>query len=59
MSSHILTDLAEGILRMRIDRPDKKNALTVAMYAEMAAALDRAAGEPAVRVVLIQVETTK
>jgi len=53
MSGHILTDVAGGILRIQIDRPDKKNALTVAMYAEMAAALDRAASEPEIRVVLI------
>lgn len=54
MSEHIVTEVADGILSIRIDRPDKKNALTVAMYAAMAAALDRAAAEPAVRVVLIQ-----
>ena len=53
MSTHILTEVADGILRIQIDRPDKKNALTVAMYAELAAALERAASEPAVRVVLI------
>ncbi len=53
MSNLILTDIADGILRIQINRPDKKNALTAAMYGEMAAALDRGAGEPAVRVVLI------
>ncbi|HEV8212141.1 MAG TPA: enoyl-CoA hydratase [Vicinamibacterales bacterium] len=52
-TSHIVTDVSERILRIGIDRPEKKNALTVAMYAELAAALDRAAGDPAVRVVLI------
>jgi enoyl-CoA hydratase/carnithine racemase len=53
MSSLILTEVADGILRIQINRPDKKNALTVAMYAELAAAFDRAASDPAVRVVLI------
>jgi enoyl-CoA hydratase/carnithine racemase len=53
MSSLILTEIADSILRIQINRPDKKNALTVAMYADMAAALDRAASDPAVRVVLI------
>ena len=53
MSSLILTGVADGILRIQINRPDKKNAVTVAMYAEMAAALDRAAREPGLRVVLI------
>lgn len=53
VSSLILTGVADGILRIQINRPEKKNALTVAMYAELAAALDRAAADPAVRVVLI------
>jgi len=34
------------------DRPDKRNAITVAMYADLAAALERAEADPAVRVVL-------
>ena len=54
MSNHIVTDVTEGVLRIRIDRPEKKNALTAAMYADLAAALERAADEPAVRAVLIQ-----
>jgi enoyl-CoA hydratase/carnithine racemase len=53
MSDHILTEVADSILRIQINRADKKNALTVAMYAELAAALDSAASEPGVRVVLI------
>jgi enoyl-CoA hydratase/carnithine racemase len=53
VSSLILTDVADGILRVQIDRPEKKNALTVAMYADLAAALERATGDPAVRAVLI------
>jgi enoyl-CoA hydratase/carnithine racemase len=52
-SNHILTDVADGILRIQIDRPAKKNALTVAMYADLTAALERAAGDPGVRAVLI------
>lgn len=54
MSSEIITELSDGVLRIRMDRPDKKNALTVAMYAAMAAALERAASEPAIRAVLIE-----
>lgn len=53
MSENILTELRDGILRIEIRRPEKKNALTSAMYAAMADALDRAAREDAVRVVLI------
>ena len=53
MDNNVITEVADGILRIQINRPDKKNALTVAMYAEMAAALGRAAHDPNVRVVLI------
>jgi enoyl-CoA hydratase/carnithine racemase len=53
VSGHILTEVADGIMRIQISRPEKMNALTVAMYAEMADALEHAAGTPDVRVVLI------
>jgi enoyl-CoA hydratase/carnithine racemase len=53
MEPPIITEVADNILRIQINRPEKKNALTVAMYADMAAALERAAHEPSVRVVLI------
>ena len=38
---------------IRIARPEKKNALTAAMYADMAAALTAAADDTAARVVVI------
>jgi enoyl-CoA hydratase/carnithine racemase len=52
-SDRILTSVADGILRIQIDRPEKKNALTVAMYADLASALERAADDQAVLAVLI------
>jgi len=39
----ILTDLSDRILTIRINRPAKKNALTLAMYAGITAALNPAA----------------
>lgn len=53
MSEHILTELAAGVLRIEMRRPEKKNALTGPMYAAMADALERAAREDGIRVVLI------
>lgn len=53
MGTLIITDITDRILRIQINRPEKKNAITVDMYAEMAAALGRAAEDPAVRVVLL------
>lgn len=58
MSSSATTDLVqtefqEGILTVRINRPEKKNALNTAMYGALADALLRADAEPAIRVVLL------
>lgn len=53
MTEHIQTELSERILTVRIQRPAKKNALTVAMYSALAQALEDAAEDQAVRVVLL------
>jgi enoyl-CoA hydratase/carnithine racemase len=44
--------LADGILTIRFNRAEKKNAITAAMYQAMADALGRAEADPEVRVVL-------
>jgi len=49
----ILTDLSDRVLTIRINRPAKKNALTLAMYAGLTAALNRASADDEVRAVLI------
>ncbi|MGC2519504.1 MAG: enoyl-CoA hydratase [Burkholderiales bacterium] len=49
---HILTECRDGVLRIGFDRAEKKNAITVAMYRALAEALDAAAADGAVRVVL-------
>lgn len=51
--SHILAELNERVLTLRINRPDKKNALSQVMYAALADALNGASTNPEVRVVLI------
>lgn len=53
MSEHIKVSLADGVQTIRIDRPAKKNALTNAMYAAMAAALEAAARDPDIAVTLL------
>lgn len=50
--SDILTSQADGILTVTFNRPDKKNALTSAMYATLADALEAAETDPAARVIL-------
>ncbi|MHC5349681.1 enoyl-CoA hydratase [Metapseudomonas furukawaii] len=53
MSEHILVEREQGLLTLRMNRPDKKNALTRAMYSRMAEVLDAAREDRDVRVVLI------
>lgn len=50
----ILIHHESGITTLTLNRVEKKNSLTVAMYAAMAQALDDAATNPACRVVVIQ-----
>ena len=56
MTEHIITETRDRVQRIELHRPDKKNAITVAMYEAMAAALARAGADPAVRVILIHTE---
>ena len=49
----IKTATFNGVATIEIARPEKKNAITSAMYHAMAAALDAAATDPKVRAVLI------
>jgi enoyl-CoA hydratase/carnithine racemase len=53
MSDQIVVDVQDRILTIRMNRPEKKNALTGAMYTAMADALAKADRDPAVRVILI------
>src|SRR6476660_2662197 len=50
--SDIVTELSGSILDIRLNRPAKKNAMTSAMYVSIADALDGAAKDDQVRVVL-------
>ncbi|WP_252270943.1 enoyl-CoA hydratase [Pseudomonas subflava] len=53
MSEHILVEREDGLLTLRLNRPDKLNALTRAMYSQMAEVLDAANVDRSVRAVLI------
>jgi len=50
---HVVVGVQDRILTIRLDRPDKKNALTFTMYNAMTDALVKADSDPRVRVVLI------
>ena len=53
MSEHILSVIGDGILTLSFNRPEKKNAITAAMYAEAARVLHDAETNAAVRVVIL------
>jgi enoyl-CoA hydratase/carnithine racemase len=51
--SNITTTRVEGVLTISLDRPEKMNALTRNMYADLARALNEAAGDFGVRAVIL------
>ena len=54
MTDQIQTELAGGVLTVTLTRPEKKNAITQAMYAALAGATERARTDDAVRVLVFQ-----
>lgn len=53
MSEHIEITRQNGVLSIRMNRPDKKNALTAEMYAAMAEAIAAADGDTSIGATLI------
>ena len=56
MSEHIRTELQDGVLTVTLNRADKKNAITQAMYAALADATERTRTDDAIRVILFRSE---
>ena len=56
MTDEVKTTLEGGVLTLTLDRAAKKNAITQAMYAVLADAVEGANGDGAVRVVLFRAE---
>ena len=54
MTDHVLVEKAEKLLILTLNRPDKKNALTRAMYRTLATEIANADTDPNIRCVLIQ-----
>ena len=47
------SSVEDGVARVTIDRPDRKNAMTQAMWRELAALFDSISADPAIRVAVI------
>ena len=56
MSEHVRIERADGLLSITLARPERRNAITIAMYAALAEAFESAAGDPEVRVISIRGE---
>ncbi|WP_118856908.1 enoyl-CoA hydratase-related protein [Sphingomonas mesophila] len=56
MSEHVQVTNDGGVLSLRLARPERRNAITVAMYSALAEAVEGAAGDPSVRVITISGE---
>ena len=51
MSEHVRVEQKGAVLGITLARPERRNAITVAMYAALADAIEGAAGDPSIRVI--------
>jgi enoyl-CoA hydratase/carnithine racemase len=56
MTAQILVSSADGVCEIRLNRPEKRNAITLAMYEALCSALAHAQGDATVRAVLMSGE---
>ncbi len=54
MSEHILIERRGALLSLTLARPERRNAITVAMYAALADAFEGAAKDPTVRLITLE-----
>ena len=54
MSEHILIERRGALLALTLARPERRNAITVAMYAALADAIEGAASDPTVRLITLE-----
>jgi len=56
MSEHILVEREGAVLAVTLTRPERRNAITIAMYAALAEAVEQASGDPSIRLVTFRGE---
>lgn len=56
MSEHVRIERSDGVLAITLARPERRNAITVSMYSELATAIENAAGDPSLRAITIRGE---
>ncbi|HUG45539.1 MAG TPA: enoyl-CoA hydratase [Sphingomicrobium sp.] len=56
MQQDVRTETAGGVLSITLARPDRRNAITVAMYSALAEAIESAADDQSIRLIVIRGE---
>ena len=56
MSDHVRVERADGVLAITLARPERRNAITVAMYAALADAIERAQEDSSIRLITLRGE---
>ena len=56
LTEHVKVERRDHVLSITLARPDRRNAITVAMYAALAEAIEGASADPAVRVITFRGE---
>ena len=56
MSEHVRIETEGGVLAITLARPDRRNAITIAMYAELADAIGNAQKDPSLRLITLRGE---
>ena len=56
MSEHVRVERDGGVLAITLARPERRNAITVAMYAALADAIESAAGDDGLRLITLRGE---
>ena len=54
MDAHVLVERKDGVLSILLARPERRNAITVAMYSALADAIESAAGDRSIRLIAIE-----
>ena len=56
MSEHVRIESGGGVLAITLARPERRNAITIAMYAALAEAIEQAQDDPSLRLVTLRGE---
>jgi enoyl-CoA hydratase/carnithine racemase len=56
MSEHVRAEQNDGVLAITLNRPERRNAITVAMYDALASAFEAAAEDPSIRLIAVRGE---